>query len=272
MDNSIWKQVILGIDAAWSATQPSGVSLFGYDGKQWHCIAIAPSYQQFIELVSNEDINWNIKPKNGLPVLQTLLNTASSLAKGQLVNVISVDMPLSKVKIKNRRIADNEISREFGGLGCAVHSPNTIRPGIIADQFRYDSGLAGFELSVVNNFNSTKALIEVYPHTALLKLLNIGYRHPYKVSKSKKYWPNATLEERKSKLLSSMQLILNKLQIEITGIRLKLPSVTDVPSLSYLKRYEDVIDALVCGWVGIKYLQGQCIVYGDSNAAIWTPG
>jgi hypothetical protein len=34
-----------------------------------------------------------------------------------------------------------------------------------------------------------------------------------------------------------------------------------------LKRYED---ALVCGWIGIAYLQGRCAPYGDETAAIWT--
>jgi predicted RNase H-like nuclease len=38
-----------------------------------------------------------------------------------------------------------------------------------------------------------------------------------------------------------------------------------------LKRYEDALDALVCGWVGIEYLGGRCTAFGDTAAAIWTP-
>jgi hypothetical protein len=31
------------------------------------------------------------------------------------------------------------------------------------------------------------------------------------------------------------------------------------------------IDALVCAWVGMKYLAGEAVAYGDETAAIWVP-
>ena len=34
---------------------------------------------------------------------------------------------------------------------------------------------------------------------------------------------------------------------------------------------EDALDALIGGWVGIKYLEGDCTAYGDESAAIWIP-
>jgi predicted RNase H-like nuclease len=42
-------------------------------------------------------------------------------------------------------------------------------------------------------------------------------------------------------------------------------------SASGLKRYEDALDALVCAWVGAKYLLGEAVAYGDGTAAIWVP-
>jgi predicted RNase H-like nuclease len=42
-------------------------------------------------------------------------------------------------------------------------------------------------------------------------------------------------------------------------------------STSGLKRYEDSLDALVCSWVGAKYLLGEAEPYGDGTAAIWVP-
>ena len=31
------------------------------------------------------------------------------------------------------------------------------------------------------------------------------------------------------------------------------------------------VDALVCGWVGIRYRAGRCRAYGDDTVAIWGP-
>ena len=46
-----------------------------------------------------------------------------------------------------------------------------------------------------------KSYIEVYPHTALLRLLNADYRIPYKVSNTTKYWKHLSLEDRKQNLV-----------------------------------------------------------------------
>jgi predicted RNase H-like nuclease len=42
-----------------------------------------------------------------------------------------------------------------------------------------------------------------------------------------------------------------------------------IRSFAELKRYEDGLDALLCAWVGIKYLDGDVVAYGDDTAAIW---
>jgi len=34
---------------------------------------------------------------------------------------------------------------------------------------------------------------------------------------------------------------------------------------------EDAIDALVCAWVGIAYLEDRVVSYGDATAPIWSP-
>ena len=57
----------------------------------------------------------------------------------------------------------------------------------------------------------------------------------------------------------------------MAGIGLVLPSAEDLSSFSHLKRYEDTIDALICAWVGMKYLDGKAHAYGDETAAIWVP-
>jgi predicted RNase H-like nuclease len=45
-----------------------------------------------------------------------------------------------------------------------------------------------------------------------------------------------------------------------------------VPSngpLAHLKRYEDALDALICSWIGIEYLDGKLRAHGDATAAVW---
>ena len=34
---------------------------------------------------------------------------------------------------------------------------------------------------------------------------------------------------------------------------------------------EDMLDALICAWIGIEHLEGRTIGLGDATAAIWVP-
>jgi predicted RNase H-like nuclease len=119
----------------------------------------------------------------------------------------------------------------------------------------------------------TPALAEVYPHPALLKLLDADYRIPYKIGNANRYWKIATLEARKQSIVDNWRLILDELSQTIPNVDLPLPNSQEAGSrtLKYLKRYEDALDALICGWVGIQYLSGSCKSYGDATAAIWIP-
>lgn len=181
-------------------------------------------------------------------------------------------MPLSLQKITGRRTADSQVSKAYGGKGCAVHSPNGQRPGRLADEYRIVCHQLGFPLAPANtHVGSQPSLIEVYPHTALLKLLKLDYRFPYKISRRNRYWKNESTHERKVNLVKSFNTILAGLTQVIDGISLEIPELGDVKSFASLKRYEDALDALVCAWVGRAYLEGNCVSYGDEQAAIWSP-
>ena len=110
------------------------------------------------------------------------------------------------------------------------------------------------------------ALIEVYPHTALLGLTGARYRLPYKVSKTNRYWPGQSLEKRVRNLVRVWRDILGKVK-EHVGVELEIP--VEPRSLAALKRYEDALDALVCAWVGVEFLAGRARGMGDGEAAIW---
>jgi len=130
----------------------------------------------------------------------------------------------------------------------------------------------GYRLAVSESEpGSPDQLLEVYPHPALLSLLGCAYRVPYKVSRSKQYWKEASAEERIVKLLDQFATILGALQSQIEGIPLKLPLPAQVRTLAELKPFEDMLDALVCAWIGIKYLDHEVECLGDETSAIWIP-
>ena len=52
---------VLGIDAAWTVHQPSGIALVQNTAKGWSCLAFAPSYEAFIAQASGQ--SWDPKQK-----------------------------------------------------------------------------------------------------------------------------------------------------------------------------------------------------------------
>ncbi len=263
---------VLGIDAAWAEGQPSGVALVQGRGSKWKCLAVAPSYDSFLALArGGVPVNWETKPVGGKPPVDDLLNACRKMLKGSKLDIVAVDMPLSLKGIRGRRNADDEISRSFGKYGCGVHSPSPERPGKITKIMSKGLSNCGFKLATKTARPvSDPVFLEVYPHTALLKLLDDPepYRVEYKISKASKYWPAETPKKRRRNILTNWKRILMALKPIISGIEL---SPKEGESLVELKRYEDAIDALVCAWVGIEYLAGRTKAYGNETAAIWTP-
>lgn len=262
--------VVLGIDAAWTEKEPSGVALIRGNGSNWRCVAVTPSYESFLSLANGMPVDWTQKPAGSQPNVEALLEASQKLLRGAEVNVVAVDMPLSKKRIRGRREADKQISRKFGKYNCSVHSPSEERPGKITDLMRKEFEKHKFSLATKATKNRKhQTLLEVYPHTALLKLFNDPKpdRVKYKVSKAAKYWRSYSQEERRRKILKNWEKILKLLGSTIKEIKIH----PNGESLGGLKRYEDAIDALICAWVGIEYIAERAIPYSDETAAIWTP-
>ena len=120
---------VLGIDAAWTSHQPSGIAVVQNTATGWRCLAWDPEQ----------------KASGSRPDPAALLKATQQLA-GAEVSCVSVDMPLATTAITSRRAADTAISSRFGRKGCAVHSPSAERPGAIADQLRADCAALGYPL------------------------------------------------------------------------------------------------------------------------------
>ena len=178
---------VLGIDAAWTTHTPSGVALVQRTTAGWSCLAIAPSYDSHMAQASGPGGDPQKKATGSTPDPAALFEASKQFA-GAEVSCVSVDMPLATTPITSRRAADTAISSRFGPKGCAVHSPSAERPGTIADQLRADFAALGYPLHTSCSDQADPALIERYPHVALLALLHRNYRVPYKVSRSGQYW------------------------------------------------------------------------------------
>jgi predicted RNase H-like nuclease len=267
-------KTILAIDAAWTVTEPSGIALLRGMERDWTCVGLAPSQAQFQGLADRTPVDWSAKPTGHGLLASELVDAAQVLLDGAAVDVVTIDMPISTAEISGRREADSAVSKEFGASGCGTHSPNAVRPGAISGVLR--DQFAEFGLPIATSATPTgtsPALVEVYPHPALLVLMNAVYRVPYKIAKVARYWPTLSPSERRRKVVQTWHEIYAALAVTISGAELPLPGVDAVGLLGNagLKRYEDALDALVCGWIGIAYLQRRCVPYGDATAAIWTP-
>ena len=263
---------VLGIDAAWTAHQPSGIALVQRTTAGWSCLAVAPSDEAFINQASGQAWDPKQKATGSRPNPAALLQASQQLA-GAKVSCVSVDMPLATTPIISRRAADTEISRRFGPKGCAVHSPSAERPGALADQLRADFAALGVPLQTSGSQQTSPALIECYPHVALLALLNCSYRVPYKVSRSGQYWKadQLTRRERMTRLLDQFHAIKAGLDAHIRGIPAFIPEPAEVTTLASLKSVEDMLDGLICAWIGIEHLEERTVGLGDHTAAIWVP-
>ena len=98
-----------------------------------------------------------------------------------------VDMPIGNLPISGRRSADDQVSREFGHAACSVHSPTAERPGAVSTAFVQGFQGAHYQCDFGAGVPAG-ALIEVYPHVALLALAQAERRLPYKATKTATYW------------------------------------------------------------------------------------
>ncbi len=189
-------RAILGIDAAWTPTEPSGLALVAKRPTGWHLVAVATSYQCFLGQADHSLIAQE-RPLGSLPEASALLAAASRLC-GHAVDLIAVDMPLARSPIRGRRFSDNAVSKAYGGRKCGTHTPSALRPGAMSDALNRDFAGAGYLLQTETI--TTPGLIEVYPHPALVELMGASERLPYKASKVRRYWPSVTPEERRARL------------------------------------------------------------------------
>jgi len=206
---------------------------------------------------------WEMCPK-GDERLSKLNDVISKWHPG----LIAMDFPLAKSGVTGWRVADLETTRAFTRYRCPVHSPSPERPGVWGNKIMEVLTGHGYELATSRPLPEL-SVVEVYPHTALLKLHRSRSRIPYKAGRSATYWPELSLPERKRKLQCMHRELYRRLQ-ERFDLPALLSLKRDAP-LSQLKRREDLLDALVCLYAAEEVALGRFQPFGDEEAAIWNP-
>jgi predicted RNase H-like nuclease len=261
-------RAVLGIDAAWTLTRPSGVALAVESADGWHLIAVTPSYQRF-QALADTRLSPEKRPSGSPPDAVALLTAASALC-GRPIDLVAIDMPLAHSPIDGRRFSDDAVSRAYGARKCGTHTPSATRPGPISDDLKRAFEGVGYPLQT--DVCSTPGIVEVYPHPALVELAAATERLRYKASKIRAYWPPpATSLERRTLLCQQWSVIVALLEGEIAGVKALLPALEVSASGREMKAYEDQLDAIVCAWVATSILDGRAQSYGDKHSAIWIP-
>lgn len=259
------RRIVLGVDAAWTGRETSGIAVVADDGAGWILVDAAPSSDSFFMPSGGGAI---IRYRGSIPEVGRII-TAVELKTGSKPDLVAVDMPLSGTLNVGRRVSDNVISSLYGARGGRTHSPSALRPGKISDVLRADFDAAGYRLSVAAL--TGQDLIEIYPHPALIELAAAERRLPYKHSKIGKYWRQEVPGVRRQMLLEVWTCIVELLDDRVRGTKaaLRLP---DADARGHqMKAFEDKLDAVVCAWVGACVMDRRATPFGDSVSAIWVP-
>lgn len=131
---------------------------------------------------------------------------------------------------------------------------------------------SGYPLATISRkVGDAPATIEVYPHATIVRLMNLTERLKYKVARSGKLWPGATVASRIFNVLAAFGDLKAMIEEKVGTVPLPIPGSRSVTSLASLKTLEDTLDALVCARAGAAYLSGNAEAFGNDKAAIWVP-
>jgi predicted RNase H-like nuclease len=98
-------------------------------------------------------------------------------------------------------------------------------------------------------------------------------RYKYKASRATALWKGQGLARPQllRRVRQAQDAILRQLGKRIGGIAIVESGIELIDTFRTLKQREDRIDALICAWTAIEYLDGSIVAFGDHNAAVWVP-
>jgi len=265
---------ILGIDAAWTAHQPSGVALLGaHKNTKPELLALGRSYDEFLAGGRLAEIDWRARVRGCPPPIDALLSHCKKLT-GAWPQIIALDIPLSPKPLRGRRVCDNAVTAAYVSRGAGTHTPNAQRPGLISASLFHQLCAAGYHWHTRGVPTPKRVFLETYPHPAIIELMRLPMRLAYKTTRLSQYWPEASPDLRRRRLCRNLEALRAALAEEIADVTSLVPAANALRRLgnaAHLKGLEDCLDALVCAWVGYQLWCGRAQAYGDETGAIWLP-
>lgn len=220
----MWAGVIVaGIDLAWGEKNDTGVCI-AHDG---HVVdsALVTSDQQIVETIAHWDDG---------------------------VLLAAVDAPLVVANKVGRRPCEKVISRWMGARHAGAHSSNLSKPEFV-DGPRAARIARALDLGVDPQAwwaGSTRQMIEVYPHPALVALFSLPVSLKYKKKSGR------TVDFRKGEFVALVQHLealegaAVPFQVRCDRWAALCGELSSAQTHSALDRVEDEIDAYVCAYVG----------------------
>jgi len=115
---------ILGIDAAWTATQPSGIALVSSEAGRWRVTFAGSSYGHLMDRAAGRFPS--LRPSGSVAEAAAVLAAAERIA-GAPIDLVAVDMPLSLETIAERRARTTWFRRPMArAIAVRIHP---VRPG-----------------------------------------------------------------------------------------------------------------------------------------------
>jgi predicted RNase H-like nuclease len=243
----------VGIDLAWSEKNNTAISIINgdkYKGKL--------KYSNDKIKTNEEIVNWVLKK----------INKESAL--------IAIDAPLVVPNQKGMRNSDKLTTQLFRKYNAGTHPANR-------ENLSKYGGLRGEE--IVNLFGEQgykhtpyikpkrklKAVIEVYPHTAIVVLFNLNKIIQYKPRGNRNYEFRWNEFKRFQEYIISLEDYIPSLKIQKKHIR---RDITKLKGKS-LKEFEDFLDSIICAYIAHYYWfwgEDKCAILGDlENGYIVTP-
>jgi predicted RNase H-like nuclease len=237
--------VIAGVDLAWMGSRnPTAIATGRVEGRA-------------VEITSIVE---------GLYGTQSVINALDDILD---LHGIAIDGPLIIKNQTGQRVCEREIGMAYGGRKASCHTSNLDRfPDAAGAQLSSHLFHSGFRhLSPPEK----KWQLECYPHPALIEIFGLPERLAYK---------KGTIVQKRSGQIRLANLILSLKASEV--MCLCVPDSFQVymdeqhiNSLrgNQLKHNEDVLDAIVCMYIGALYQSGQDkTVFGTiMNGYIYVP-
>jgi predicted RNase H-like nuclease len=104
-------RAVLGIDAAWTSTQPTGVAAAVETEAGWRLVGVAASYEQFLTLANGLPPIAE-RPRGSVPEAARLIEAGRKIC-GRPIDLVAIDMPMSRHPIIGYRASDRAVSKAY---------------------------------------------------------------------------------------------------------------------------------------------------------------